>query len=61
MSPLAKGRGKKTISANVREMMDGYKSTGRIGNTTPRSAEHAMKIAVAAAYHKAGRGKSSKK
>lgn len=61
MSPLAKGHGKKTMSANIREMMEGYKSTGRIGNTTPRSAEHAMRIAVAAAYNKAGRGKSGKK
>lgn len=61
MSPLAKGSGKKTIASNVKEMMERYHATGRIGNTTPRSPEHAMRIAVAAAYHKAGRGKSGKK
>lgn len=51
--PLKPGRDTKTISANIGELMSSYKSSGKIGNTKPRNAEHAQKIAAAVAYSKA--------
>jgi len=49
--PTIKGdRSKKAHSSNVKEMMDAYKRTGKIGNTRPRSTKHAEQIANAAAY-----------
>ena len=50
MMPLKPG--KKNRASNIREMLHKWKQTGRIGNTTPKSAEHARRIAVAAAYSK---------
>lgn len=50
--PLKKGKSKKTRSANIAEMMRSWKKTGKIGNTTPRDAQHAMQIATAAAFTK---------
>ena len=54
--PLKSGKSKKTHSTNVREMIDAWKSTGRIGNTRPKTMQKAQEIANAAAYRKA-RGK----
>lgn len=48
--PLSKGKSKSVFKGNVEELMHTYKSSGKIGNTTPKSAEHARKIAVAVAY-----------
>ena len=49
--PTIKGdKSKKAHSANVREMMDAYAKTGKIGNVRPRNRRHAMQIANAAAY-----------
>jgi hypothetical protein len=53
--PLKKGKSQKTISANIREMIDTWKQTGKIGNTRPRSMAQAIRIASAAAYDKAGK------
>lgn len=48
--PTIKGKkSKKVHSTNVKEMMDAYKKTGKIGNTKPRSMKHALEIANAAA------------
>lgn len=47
--PLLKGKGRKVISQNIKEMMDSWKQTGKIGNTKPRSMAHALRIAEAAA------------
>ncbi|KKL70882.1 hypothetical protein LCGC14_2100450 [marine sediment metagenome] len=55
--PLAKGRSKKVISANIAEMMASFKRTGKIGNIRPRNARHARAIASAAAHSKARRSK----
>jgi hypothetical protein len=51
--PLKKGKSKKTISSNIRELIRSYKEDGMIGNTKPKNMKHAMKIAAAAAYSKA--------
>lgn len=50
--PLFKGKSSKIVSQNIREMMDAFKKTGKIGNTKPKSAAHARRIAAAAAYAK---------
>ena len=41
------GKDKDTI---IKELLDKYKRTGKIGNTTPRNMEHAQQIANAIAY-----------
>ena len=48
--------GKENVSSNIKEMLDSYKRTGKIGNTTPRSHGHARMIAAAAAERKAREG-----
>jgi hypothetical protein len=55
--PLKKGRSKKTISKNVKELVDTYKSKGKIGTSKPKSKKAAIRQAVAIAYSKAGKGK----
>lgn len=57
MSPLKKGRSQATISSNIAECIRSYKSKGTIGNTTPKSLKHAMKICQAAAYSSARKSK----
>lgn len=53
--PLKSGNSQKTVSGNIQEMMRAYKAKGSIGNTKPKSAAKAVKIAAAAAYRKAGK------
>jgi len=55
--PLRPGKSRKTISANIREMVRKYERTGKIGNTMPKSKQQAVRIAAAAAYRKARQGK----
>jgi hypothetical protein len=55
--PLEEGCGKKARSDNIRELMEKYKSSGTIGNTTPKSTKHAQAIAAAIAYSKQRKGK----
>ena len=55
--PLRKGRSQATISSNIAECIRSYKSSGKIGNTTPRNLAHASKICQAAAYTSARRSK----
>ena len=57
--PLRKGSSKKTISANIAEMIRTWKRTGKIGTSTPHTLAEAQKQAEAAAYRKAG-GKKKK-
>ena len=51
--PLQKGPGRKKHSANVRELMETYKSSGKIGNVKPKGKKHAMAVANAIAYREA--------
>ena len=55
--PLKAGKSKKTISKNIGEMLGKYKTTGKIGNTKPKTMKKAQDIAVAAAYQKAKKSK----
>jgi hypothetical protein len=55
--PLMKGSGKKTISANIGEMVSKYKRTGKIGTSRPSSKRAAIKQAAAAAYSSARKAK----
>lgn len=59
--PLEKGRSKKVQSQNIKEMMDAYGKTGKIGNTRPRNRKHAQKIAIAASYTAKRKSKSRRK
>jgi hypothetical protein len=58
--PLKSGKSKKTISANIGEMVGKYKETGKIGSSKPKSMKAAVKQASAAAYAKAGKGRKGK-
>lgn len=46
--PLGKSKMK-----NIAELLRTFKSTGKIGNTTPKNLAHAQRIASAIAYEKA--------
>lgn len=48
--PLASGASQRTFVENIRDMMKAYKRTGKIGNSSPKSAGKANKQAVAASY-----------
>ena len=51
--PLKKGKSKKVISSNVKELLHNYKEKGTIGTSRPKSMEQAQKQAAAIAYSKA--------
>ncbi len=55
--PLAKGHSRKTVSANIAEMVDEYKKEGHIGASHPETKQKAVKQAVAIALTKAGRSR----
>jgi len=48
--PLKKGKSNKVFSSNVKELVDTYKGTGKIGTSKPKSKKKAIKQAVAIAY-----------
>jgi len=50
--PLKPGKGRKTISSNIKELMRSYKEKGSIGNVKPKSTKHAQRVAAAIAYGK---------
>lgn len=52
--PLKPGKSQATVSSNIEEMMRSWEKTGKIGNTRPKNKKHALQIAQAAAYQKAG-------
>jgi len=54
--PLKKGSSQKTISSNIGEMVRGYKESGSIGTSKPKS-----KQAAAIAYEKAGKSRGMAK
>lgn len=51
--PLKKGKSKKTISKNIKELVDTFKKKGKIGSSNPKNIEDARKQAAAIAYSKA--------
>jgi hypothetical protein len=59
--PLKKGSSKKIISSNVKELVDTYKSKGKVGTSKPKSKKAAVKQAVAISMSMAKKSKKSKK
>jgi len=59
--PLKKGKSRKTVSSNIKEMVDSWKVKGSIGTSKPKSKKAAVKQAVAIALNKAGKSKKKKK
>ena len=57
--PLKKGKSRKTISSNIKEIFNSFKKTGKIGTSKPRSKKAALRQAIAISLQKAG--KSNKK
>lgn len=58
--PLKKGKSRKTISHNIKEIADSWKRTGKIGNSHPKDKKSAVKQAVAISLKKAGKSKKQK-
>ena len=58
--PLKKGKSKKTISSNIKEVVKSYEKKGTIGTSKPKSKAKALKQAVAIAYSKAGKSRKKK-
>jgi hypothetical protein len=58
--PLKKGKSKKTISGNIKEVVKSYEKKGTIGTSKPKSKAKALKQAVAIAYSKAGKSRKKK-
>ena len=55
--PLKKGKSKKVISENIRELMHSFHQTGKIGTSTPESNKKAQKQAIAIAFDMAEKKK----
>lgn len=58
--PLKRGKSNKTISSNVKELVDTYKAKGKIGTSHPKNKKAAIKQAVAISYRQAGRSRKMK-
>ena len=52
---------RETVSKNIKEMVDSWKDSGKIGNTHPRTKKKAVEIAVAAALSTVDRDTHPKK
>ncbi len=48
--PLKKGKSKRTIRANIRELMHSFKRTGKIGTSKPKNMLEARRQAVRIAF-----------
>ena len=57
--PLKKGKSKKVISANIKEIMHSYHRKGTIGTSVPESNIKAQKQAIAIAFSKANKKKKN--
>jgi hypothetical protein len=58
--PLKKGSSQKTVSANIRTLVEDYTKSGRIGTSKPANKKAAVKQATAIALSQAGRAKPKK-
>lgn len=54
--PLVPGKGRKTVSNNIRELLHKYKSSGKIGTSAPKNMAAARRQAAAIAYRKKREG-----
>jgi len=59
--PLEKGKSKKTVSKNIKEIVSSYKKTGKIGSSKPSSKKKAQKQAIAIALSTARKSPAKKK
>ena len=59
--PLSKGKSPKSISKNIKTLVDDYKKTGSIGTSHPKSKKAAIAQAVAISLNRAGKSKKKKK
>ncbi len=50
--PLHKGRSRKIVSSNIKELVDTYKEKGKIGTSHPKNKKAAIKQAVAISLEK---------
>lgn len=50
--PLRPGKSRNALSANISELLHGWRQTGKIGTSSPRSTKAARKQAAAIAYSK---------
>jgi hypothetical protein len=58
--PLKKGSSQKTVSANIRTLVEDYTKSGRIGTSKPANKKAAVKQAVAISLRQAGKPKPQK-
>lgn len=56
---LKKGSSQKTVSHNIKELVDDWKEDGAIGNSHPKTKAKAVKQAVAIALKKSGRSQKT--
>lgn len=59
--PLKAGKSKKIISANIAELMHSFMQSGMIGTSHPKSKSEAVRQAMAIAFSKSRKKKTSKK
>jgi len=59
--PLKKGYSRKTIEANIQEIVDKWQKTGKIGNSKPKTKKKAVEQAVAIALRIAEEAKQKRK
>lgn len=53
--PLKSGSSQKTVSGNIKEIVDDWEGDGTIGNSRPKTRQAAVKQAVAISLKKAGK------
>jgi len=58
--PLVKSKSKKAFKKNVKELVDTYKSKGKIGTSKPKNKKAAIKQSVAIAYATQRKAKKKK-
>jgi hypothetical protein len=56
--PLKKGSSQKTVSSNIKTLVDDWKKDGSIGTSHPPTKKKAIKQAVAIALSKAGKSRN---